>query len=187
MTVLIWLPVAVFVAVAMDLWAAFLHGRVWHRWLWRIHASHHRRRAGRFEANDVLSALHAPLAIACILYGCKASPGIAREVVFGVGIGASAFGIAYAIVHDGLVHRRLPGAGALARFRFLHDIAAAHRVHHVGERGGAPYGLFFGPLELRWSKRRALTHRASPTTAPPPPPSAQSSSPPSPAAPRPTR
>ena len=56
--------VALVVAVAMEPWAQLLHGRVWHRALWSVHQSHHRRRAGRYELNDVLSAANAPIAAA---------------------------------------------------------------------------------------------------------------------------
>ena len=148
----IWAPTAIVVAVAMELWAALLHGRVWHTILWRIHRSHHRVRRGRFEANDALSMLHAPIAIAAILYGCRAEPGALREIVFGVGIGMSAFGVAYLVVHDGLVHGRLPVA-ALGRLRYFARVRDAHLVHHA--HAGGPYGLFLGP----WEPRRA-THAA---------------------------
>ena len=155
---LVWVPVALAVAGAMDLWAALLHGRVWHAWLWSVHRSHHAPRAhgARFEANDALSVLHAPVAIALILIGCLDDPGVAREVSFGVGVGMSLFGVAYLVVHDGLVHARLPVHG-LARLPYFRAVARAHRVHHTGSAGGAPYGLFFGPWEL--ARRRDLTRR----------------------------
>lgn len=146
---IVWTAVAVVVAVAMDFWAALLHGRVWHSWLWGVHRSHHEPRpdGARFEANDALSLLHAPIAIALILFGCRGAPGIAREVAFGVGIGMSAFGIAYVVVHDGLVHERMP-VKWLLRFRYFRSVVRAHRVHHSLAAGGAPYGFFFGRREL---------------------------------------
>jgi beta-carotene 3-hydroxylase len=59
----------------------------------------------------------------------------------------TAFGAAYLVVHDGLVHGRLP-VRALLRLAPLRAIVRAHEEHHRG-RGGAPYGLLFGPWELR--------------------------------------
>ena len=156
--VVVWLPVALLVAVLMDLWAALLHGKVWHRLLWPVHRSHHTRREGSFERNDALSALHVPPAIALILYGCVGPVGILREVLYGIGIGATAFGLAYVIVHDGLVHRRLPVA-FLGRIGWLRAVARAHRVHHAGAEGGAPYGLFFGPIELALHRRLTRSRR----------------------------
>lgn len=160
-SVAIWAPTAIVVAVAMELWAALLHGRAWHAILWRVHRSHHRARRGRFEANDALSVLHAPIAIVAILYGCRAEVGVLREIVFGVGVGMSVFGVAYFVVHDGLVHGRLPVA-ALARLPYFARVRDAHLEHHAHADG--PYGLFLGP----WERRRA-THasprarRASPS------------------------
>lgn len=160
MNALVWVPTAIVVATMMDGWAALLHRFAWHGVLFPVHRSHHAPRGGRWEANDALSLLHAPIAIALILYGCVGLPSLARELAYGVGIGMSVFGVAYVIVHDGLVHGRLPVAG-LARFRFFRAIARAHRVHHLGHRAGAPFGLFFGPWELARasrSKRGARSH-----------------------------
>jgi beta-carotene 3-hydroxylase len=151
---LVWIPVALVVACFMELWAMLLHGRVWHSLLWRIHRSHHRKRRGAFEANDALSLLHAPIAATLIIYGCAAAPSLLRDLAFGVGIGMSLFGVAYLVVHDGLVHERLP-VGALARIPYFARVRDAHRVHHKkGARG--PYGLFLGPWELAREARASI-------------------------------
>lgn len=150
---LVWIPVSLAVAVAMELWAGLLHGRIWHQALWGIHRSHHRRGATGLEANDALSVLHAPIAIALILYGCAGAAGPLREAAFGVGIGMTMFGAAYLVVHDGLVHGRLP-VRALGRIPYFARVARAHRVHHA--TGHAPYGLFLGP----WERRRAPVSEA---------------------------
>ena len=174
MHALVFVPTALAAALAMDLWAAFLHGRVWHRTLWFIHASHHEARRGRFEANDVLSVTHAPFAIAFILYGCIAPPTVTREIVFGAGLGMTLFGLAYLIVHDGLVHHRLP-VRFLLRSRYLRAVVRAHLVHHTGLSGGPPYGFVLGPLELRRADRsrapesddpRGATHSRSTSRGP---------------------
>lgn len=150
---LIWIPVAIVVAVLMDVWSMFLHGKFWHGVLWFIHKSHHEPRRGAFEHNDALSLLHAPIAIALILYGCAAEPGWLREVAYGLGIGMTMFGLSYVIMHDGLVHGRLP-VSWLLRFRYVRLVAKAHGVHHEGATGGVPYGFFLGPWELRRARRR---------------------------------
>lgn len=152
---LVWVPTALVVAVLTDLWAGFLHRRFWHRALFPIHRTHHLPRTGAFERNDVLSFVHAPIAIALILYGCRGPVGIGRELAFGVGLGASIFGLAYLLVHDGLVHRRL-AVRWLARVPGIRRVVAAHRVHHAGAEGGRPYSLFFGPAEL--ARHRRLKH-----------------------------
>lgn len=145
--VILWICTALLVAVLMEFWAALLHGRIWHGLLYRIHRSHHQKRKGKFESNDLLSALHAPIAIVFILYGCVATPSLMREILFGVGLGMSLFGLAYALVHDGLVHGRLP-VSFLLRIAYFVRVRDAHLVHHSAKHRG-PYGLFLGPRELR--------------------------------------
>lgn len=158
----VWLATGIPVAMAMEAWSRVLHGRLWHRSLWPVHASHHEKRKGRFEVNDLLSATHAPLAIAGILYGCLGPTGVLREVAFGIGLGMTAFGFAYMVVHDGLVHGRLP-VRFLMRWRYFRRIRAAHEVHH--RHGGVPYGLFRGPAELKAAREAApRLQRAAPST-----------------------
>ncbi len=141
--------VALVVAVAMEPWARLLHGRVWHRSLWGIHRSHHSRRRGRFERNDMLSAAHAPVAAALVMAGCNLH-GPAAAACIGVGVGMTSFGLAYVVVHDGFVHGRLP-VRFLARVAWLRRIRDAHAVHHA--RGAAPYGFFLGARELTQTPR----------------------------------
>ncbi len=159
----VWLAAGLPVLLAMEPWSRVLHGRVWHGPLFVVHRSHHRPRLGRFEWNDVLSGTHAPVAIALILFGCLAEPGVAREVAFGGGLGMTLFGLSYMLVHDGLVHGRIP-VGPLAKSAFLQRVKEAHlRHHHNG--GRAPYGLFLGPWEAE--EPRGPRHAASgrPTSA----------------------
>ncbi|KYG07605.1 beta-carotene hydroxylase [Sorangium cellulosum] len=145
MTLAIWIATALAAFAIMEVWAALLHGRVWHHALWGIHRSHHTKRRGAFEQNDALAFLHAPIAAGLIIYGVDGAPGPLREAAFGFGLGMTAFGLAYVLVHDGLVHRRLPVSG-LARIPYLARVRDAHRVHH--STGGPPFGLFLGPLVL---------------------------------------
>ena len=145
--------IALVVAVAMDFWAGLLHRRLWHRRLWSIHRSHHSARRGRFERNDLLSGLHAPMAVALIVCGTRLPAGLSRDLALGVGSGMTLFGAIYLTLHDGLVHGRLP-VRALLRFGVLRAIVRAHRRHHRAG-GGAPYGLLFGPWEFRRAARTA--------------------------------
>lgn len=151
----IWLPTAMLVAFLMELWAALIHGGVWHRGLWRVHRTHHEPQQGRFEANDLLPMFHAPISAGLIVYGCEAAPGVLRELAFGVGIGMVFFGVAYAVVHDGMVHGRLP-VGFLLRSAWLRRVRAAHLAHHAREHC-APYGFFLGPQELARARKRRVT------------------------------
>lgn len=162
--VVIWGPTMLVAALAMEGWAAFLHRFVWHGILWKIHRSHHEPRRGRFEWNDLLSALHAPIAVALILYGCKAHASILRDLLFGVGLGMTLFGLSYALVHDGFAHRRAP-TRFLRRFAYFRAVALAHAIHHQGKHGRAPFGFFLAPLWM--PERPAPLTKPSPSPAPP--------------------
>lgn len=146
-TIIVGVTFALLSAAAMEPWARFLHHYAWHRWLWSLHRSHHEPKRGRFEANDWLSVLHAPIAAGMIIGGCQAS-GVLRGALVGVGVGMTAFGALYLAIHDGLIHGRLR-LHALLRFRYFRRVRGAHLVHH--RAGGAPFGLFLGPRELRGS------------------------------------
>jgi beta-carotene 3-hydroxylase len=73
------------------------------------------------------------------------------DVLVPIGIGTTAYGAAYALVHDVYIHRRLPlfGERTLPVFERL---AVAHRRHH--DRNGAPYGML-APLSVRWARGRS--------------------------------
>ncbi len=149
-----WLGTAVLVAVLMEPWAAFAHRRLWHRpGLWRLHKSHHAKKRGWWEANDLLSAGHVPVSIAIIAVGVFAfGPVPAGDVLFGVGVGMAAFGISYFVFHDGMVHGRLPVA-FLLRVPMCARWRDAHEEHH--RRNAAPYGFFRGPTELARAQAQA--------------------------------
>ncbi len=132
----------------MEAWAAGAHRLLWHGPLWRIHASHHRPRSGRFEANDVFGVLHALLTIGVVAWGV-----LHRSVpVMAAGAGATAYGMSYLLLHDGFIHRRLP-LEPWEGWGWLKAIREAHRQHH--RTGRSPYGLLSGPWVLRRHGGRA--------------------------------
>lgn len=153
--------VAVVVAASMEPWARMLHGRVWHGVLHFMHRSHHEPRRGRFERNDVLSAVHAPIATTLVVVGCQLD-GFARAGLIGAGVGMTLFGVGYVVVHDGLVHERLR-VPALSRWSVLRRIRGAHLVHH--RTGGPPFGLFRGPHELKRLRRARRARGEGPSAA----------------------
>jgi len=155
---LVWIPVAVVTAVAMEPWAAFLHDRLWHRALWPIHRTHHAPRRGVLEANDALATFHAPIAMALIPYGCLFPATLAGQVAFGVGVGMTMFAIAYVLIHDGVVHGRLP-VRRLLGLAYVRKVVRAHRAHHQNQVGGYPFGLFLGPWELARARRRGASRQ----------------------------
>ena len=150
---MMWIT-AIVAAALMEPWARFAHRVLWHGPLESIHDSHHNP-TGFWEANDLFAFVHAVPAIVLIVVGCE-TEGVLATMALGAGLGMTAFGAAYAIVHDGYIHGRLP-VGFLDRFRWLRRIKAAHKAHHI--QGLAPYGLFLGPAELRSHARSVSARR----------------------------
>jgi beta-carotene 3-hydroxylase len=130
-----------------------------HRWImhgpgWLLHRSHHRPGAGRWEANDAFPVIFAALTIAMMAVGSGVR---SLHLLVAVGVGVTAYGAAYAFVHDVIIHRRIfPG---LRAGRTLARLRTAHGLHH--RFGGAPYGMLWPviPAELQLRAR----HPATPT------------------------
>jgi beta-carotene 3-hydroxylase len=134
---------ALFVAafVTMEIVAWLTHKYVMHGWLWCWHRSHHEPREGRFELNDLFAIIFSLPSIAMIYMGVRvASPWL------WLGLGVMAYGIAYMLFHDGLVHRRFP-VPFRGRSRYWRRLVQAHRLHHaVRERDGAvSFGFLWAP------------------------------------------
>jgi len=127
--------VAVVAFAAMEPATAATHRFVMHGVGIALHRSHHRRTHRGWEANDAYPVMFA--AVVCLgLWIGFHEPRLADLVPIGVGI--TAYGAAYAAVHDLYIHRRLNWFGE-HRHAVLERLAAAHELHH--RFGGAPYGM----------------------------------------------
>lgn len=129
-----------FVFVAMEFVSYLVHRFVYHGFLWLIHKSHHTKRDGPFELNDLFPLVFASITMVLIFTGLESREG--RDLV-AAGIGMTLYGFVYFFIHDLYVHRR----AKWLRFRspLLMKIKKAHAVHH--RHGGEPYGLLlFFPL-----------------------------------------
>lgn len=142
----------------MELAAALLHRHVMHGWGWRWHASHHHPRTGVFETNDLYALVFAAIAIVLIWFGTNG-----YWPLQWVGAGMTAYGFLYFLVHDGLVHRRLP-MSYTPRKGYLRRLYQAHLLHHaVHEKHGA---VSFGFLYAQRPEvlKRRLDHLKSART-----------------------
>lgn len=129
---------------AMEPVTYLTHRYVMHGFAMAWHRSHHGRREGRFERNDLFPVVFAGASIV----GVTAALQIPRLApILPVIAGVAAYGASYLFVHDIYIHRRL------RRFtrtvRPLDRLAEAHSLHH--RFGGEPYGMLLPiiPAELR--------------------------------------
>ncbi|MEJ7932444.1 sterol desaturase family protein [Ramlibacter sp. AN1015] len=152
-SLLAWLRDAAVVlaaVLAMEGIAWLAHRYVMHGIGWGWHASHHAPRAGRFERNDLYAIVFAAIAIALIAAGQDPQ----RRVLALVGLGMTVYGALYLLVHDGLVHRRLPMAWQ-PRGGYLRRLVEAHQLHHAqhGREGCVSFGFLWAPRPERLRER----------------------------------
>ena len=125
--------------VVMEPVTYLTHRYVMHGLGRRLHRSHHRRWPERaagepfFEANDAFPAMFAGVVMVAMAVGFNVD---GLTVLLPITIGVTLYGVAYALVHDGYIHGRLPVRG---RHPQLDRLAAAHELHH--RFGGEPYGM----------------------------------------------
>jgi beta-carotene 3-hydroxylase len=142
---------------AMEIVAAGVHRYVMHGWGWGWHRSHHEPREGRFERNDLYALLFAAVSLLFFTVLAELSP-----LFWWVGLGTVVYGLLYTLVHDGLVHRRLP-APAVPRRGYLKRLVQAHRLHHAvrTREGAVSFGfLYAAPVDRL--RRRLREGGASP-------------------------
>jgi beta-carotene 3-hydroxylase len=123
-----------------------------HRWImhgpgWFLHASHHRPRAGWFEANDLYAVIFAIPSILLLWAGVRLGWGGGYAWA---GAGIAAYGAVYFGFHDVIVHRRLRHSH-VPRSAYMKRIVQAHRLHHaVATRQGAvSFGFLVAPPAAR--------------------------------------
>lgn len=120
------------VSYAMHRWIMHGIGYAWHR-------SHHEARRGRFEANDRFPLIFAALGVTMFAVGSGPWP-----PAWWIAVGVTAYGAVYLVVHEVVIHRRVPLR--LPPTRLTTWLTAAHRDHHCG--GDEPYGMLL-PLVRR--------------------------------------
>lgn len=149
------LGLAAFVVMEPATYAA--HRWVMHGMGWSLHRSHHRvrpraeRLRDRIEANDWFPVMFASVTILAMALG---SYGPSWSALVPVGVGVTAYGAAYAFVHDVYIHGRVVPMPVVP---VLERLARAHALHH--RYGAEPYGMLL-PVVPRALRERAETQRA---------------------------
>jgi beta-carotene 3-hydroxylase len=142
---------------AMEALAWAVHRFVMHGWGWGWHRSHHEPGEGPLETNDLYALVFAGISLLFFTLLAGLWPPF-----WWVGVGTVLYGLLYALLHDGLVHRRL-GFDLTPRSGYLKRLVQAHRLHHAvkGREGAVSFGFLYAPPVRRL--RRAL-HRQNPSS-----------------------
>jgi beta-carotene 3-hydroxylase len=129
---------ATFIAMEGITWAT--HRYVMHGFLWYLHEDHHRVRPGFFEKNDAFFIIFALPSSLCIIYGTT----YWQEFWYlgAIGFGIMAYGLAYFIVHDVIIHQRFKWF-TRSNNTYVRAIRWAHKMHHkhLNKNDGESFGM----------------------------------------------
>ncbi len=129
----------------MEFVAWFTHKYVMHGFLWHLHEDHHTHTNKTFfEKNDAFFLIFAFPGMASILIGTWLS----NPFWLAIGLGVTAYGACYFLVHDVFIHRRFKWFRNSNNFYFR-AIRRAHKVHHkhLGKEEGQCFGMLLVPLK----------------------------------------
>ncbi len=122
-----------------------IHRYVMHGFLWALHKDHHdHSNEGPLEKNDYFFVIFAIPAMILIFHATHVHSGI--ELAIGLGI--TAYGMAYFFVHDIFIHQRI-GILKNTQNPYFLAIRRAHKQHHkhLGKHEGECYGFLWVPVK----------------------------------------
>lgn len=125
----------------MEPFTALMHRLVFHGFGMGWHRSHHEAPRSVLEANDLFPVVFATTTIIVMAVGAWLGGG---EVLIPLGIGVTAYGATYLLIHDVVIHRRIPWLPIPDRVG--RRVRAAHNAHHLYSE--APFG-FVAPVVPR--------------------------------------
>lgn len=137
----------------MEFVAWFVHKYIMHGFLWVLHFDHHNKQKGFFEKNDFFFLIFAIPSMLLIMTGMINNFDFKTFIGFGI----LAYGIAYFLVHEVLIHRRFK---KLRKFIFenrksdyFKKLEYAHKMHHsnVGKYDGESFGMLI--VSSKFSKK----------------------------------
>ena len=126
------------------------HKYVMHGFLWYLHRDHHQKEPGFFEKNDWFFVIFALPSILLILVGT--TNGVWWEQAAGFGI--MAYGLAYFLVHDVIIHQRFKWFSR-SNNTYVRTIRWAHKMHHkhLDKHEGESFGMLMVHKKY-WQKVR---------------------------------
>ncbi|QKR00665.1 porin [Metallosphaera tengchongensis] len=130
--------IGVGVFVGMEFLARLMHKYVMHGVLWSVHSDHHREKHGEVEKNDAFGALFAGVAIFLVIEWLRGGD----PILLAIAMGMTGYGIAYAFVHDMIIHDRHLHLRAWGmRHSPFRELILVHDVHH--QEGEGNWGFLF--------------------------------------------
>ena len=139
---------ATFIAMEGVTWCA--HRYVMHGFLWYLHRDHHQVKPGIFEKNDLFAFIFAVPSFLLIYFGTYDHIWWLQSIGFGI----MAYGIAYFLVHDVIIHQRFKWF-TRSKNTYVRAVRWAHKMHHkhLDKHEGESFGFLFVNKKY-WKKVR---------------------------------
>ena len=122
----------------MELVAWATHKYLMHGLLWKLHKDHHVvDKNNKFQKNDFFFLIFAIPSIILIYIGYEYG-----NICLFFGLGIALYGLGYFIVHEIIIHQRLPFFKK-SNNSYIKSIRMAHKVHHktLGKYGASSFGM----------------------------------------------
>lgn len=138
MEILISLLIIIATFFFMEFVAWFTHKFIMHGFLWVLHKDHHQKEPGFFEKNDAFFVIFALPSILLFALGAEYS----SYILISIGLGILVYGIAYFLVHEVFIHKRLKWFKK-TNSRYLNVLRKAHYSHHkhLSKEEGESFGM----------------------------------------------
>ncbi len=109
-----------------------------HGFLWFLHEDHHKKKTGFFEKNDLFFVIFGVPSFLSILFGTLSRIYWLQALGFGV----MAYGFAYFLVHDVIIHQRFKWLTRSSN-SYIRAIRWAHKMHHkhLDRNEGESFGM----------------------------------------------
>ena len=150
MDILLYILVLLGTFIVMEGVTWCTHKFVMHGFLWYLHKDHHKVQPGIFEKNDAFSIIFAVPSILLIYFGTYDDVWWQQAIGFGI----MAYGFAYFMVHDVIIHQRFKWF-TKSKSTYVRAIRWAHKMHHkhIDKHDGESFGFLFVNKKY-WDKVR---------------------------------
>jgi beta-carotene 3-hydroxylase len=147
---LLYIGILAITFLAMEGVTWLTHRFVMHGFLWYLHEDHHKVQPGFFEKNDAFFIIFAIPSFLSILFGTLDHIYWLQATGFGV----MAYGIAYFMVHDVIIHQRFKWFSR-SNNTYIRAIRWAHKMHHrhLNKQEGESFGMLYVHKKY-WEKVR---------------------------------
>ena len=138
MDIFLWILSLVGAFSVMEFMAWFTHKYIMHGFLWFLHQDHHVvNKDHKLQKNDFFFLIFAIPSMLLMYIGFDGF-----KISFFVGIGIAFYGMAYFIVHEVIIHQRLPFFRKTNN-KYIRAIRLAHKVHHkqLGKHNATSFGM----------------------------------------------